>query len=796
MEFFLLLIAVIIFFIVLNIKNILTDKLSNIEFELHELRKQLERIATTKTTITTSEVEMPNQEVVVEKPKPKKVSADDYWKTNFKVVDEQPVSVEQKEDTKETEPITETAFVQPNIQPTIQVKQPIPAEPASSFFERNPDLEKFIGENLISKIGIAILVIAIGVFVKYAIDNNWIGEIGRVSIGIVCGGILVGIAHYLRNSYKAFSSVLVGGSLAIFYFTITLAYHQFQLFSQTTAFIIMIVITAFAVLLSILYNRQEPAIIALLGGFGAPFMVSNGSGNYISLFTYLTILNAGLLIIAYNKAWRLLNQLAFICTTLIFAGWLFTIDSSNTIAHQKGLLFASIFYLLFFIINIANNIKENKKFLASDFSILLANTAVYFGVGIWCIEHLGANDYKGFFSAALAIFNLVASYFLLRKKSVDTNILYLLIGITLTFVSLTAPLQLHGNYITLFWASEAVVIFWLYKKAGFKILQLATIIVWLAMLVSLLMDIYNVYNFSSLYIPIVLNRGFITIIYAAISSYLLYKLRKGVEKTIIPISVFSYTALLLFFSAGAIEIVFQFSHYYPDLFISVLYFYLYVFTFVFGLQFISKKLEHPIISNKQIIALNSISILLFLISLPIVYAVQTKMLEQLIYREHFIVHWLTAIVFVVLLYSTIKAINVEEQNNLSKSAILLTCGVSILFLSVELHFLIRSIFFNANTNLATLERTYITAILPILWGLCSFALMWLGMKNKQRFLRIVSLSLFSITLIKLFVFDIRNIPVAGKIAAFFSLGVLLLIVSFMYQRLKKIIIQDEEKSTN
>jgi hypothetical protein len=44
-------------------------------------------------------------------------------------------------------------------------------------------------------------------------------------------------------------------------------------------------------------------------------------------------------------------------------------------------------------------------------------------------------------------------------------------------------------------------------------------------------------------------------------------------------------------------------------------------------------------------------------------------------------------------------------------------------------------------------------------------------------------------------FDIRNIPVAGKIAAFFSLGVLLLVVSFMYQRLKKIIIEDEKRTS-
>jgi uncharacterized membrane protein len=106
-----------------------------------------------------------------------------------------------------------------------------------------------------SKIGIAILVLAIGFFVKYAIDNDWIGPAGRVAVGVVCGGILIAIAQWLRSQYKAFSSVLVGGGLAVLYCTIALAYHQYQLFGQDTAFIIMLVITAFSVILSLLVDK-------------------------------------------------------------------------------------------------------------------------------------------------------------------------------------------------------------------------------------------------------------------------------------------------------------------------------------------------------------------------------------------------------------------------------------------------------------------------------------------------------------------------------------------------------------
>jgi uncharacterized membrane protein len=83
---------------------------------------------------------------------------------------------------------------------------------------------------------------------------------------------------------------------------------------------------------------------------------------------------------------------------------------------------------------------------------------------------------------------------------------------------------------------------------------------------------------------------------------------------------------------------------------------------------------------------------------------------------------------------------------------------------------------------------------PIFWGLTSFVLMFFGMKLKNQMLRIISLSLFAITLLKLFIWDIRGINEAGKIVAFISLGILLLIVSFMYQKLKRLILEDDAKA--
>jgi hypothetical protein len=308
----------------------------------------------------------------------------------------------------EADPVDQPAFSIFASAPTGEPAVEIPAR--QGFFERNPDLEKFIGENLISKIGIAILVIAIGFFVKYAIDQDWIGPAGRAGIGVLCGGILIGLAHRLQKTYKAFSSVLVGGGIAVLYFSIALAYKEYGLFSQPVAFVIMLVITILAIMLSLLYNRQEVAIIALAGGFAVPFMVSNGSGNYVTLFTYLLLLNAGLLAIAYRKAWRLLNFIAFAATVLLFAGWLGTLPPGTP--HRTfigGLLFATIFYLLFLAVNLAHNVRERKKFIASDFGILLASNALYFSAGLYLL-HAADAAYQGLFSAALGVLNFALCF--------------------------------------------------------------------------------------------------------------------------------------------------------------------------------------------------------------------------------------------------------------------------------------------------------------------------------------------------------------------------------------------------
>ena len=804
-----LLIALIIIVVVQN--NNLKSYLTRLEGEIKSLHKQLNKMLSDNVSKPIPQVEGVKPASIllpdIEKPYVSKFTVEERENiekefTETTIAQPLPKEELELENALQTEQVIPD-IVTPPIREhyTAQAKKP-------TFFERHPDMEKFIGENLVNKIGIAILVLAIGFFVKYAIDQNWIGAIGRVAIGILCGGILIGIAHKMQSNYKSFSSVLAGGGIAVFYFTITLAHHQFKLFGaengQTIAFVIMLVITTFAVILSILYDKQELAVVALIGGFVAPFLVSNGSGNYVSLFIYLIVLNSGLLVIAYKKGWRLLNLLSFIFTIILFGSWLIALPyDAPTGRYANGFLFAVIFYLLFFAINIAYNVSEKKKFIASDFGILLANTALFFGAGIYCLNKMEATQYNGLFSGSMGLFNLIASYFLFRKQKMDNNILYLLIGITLTFISITAPLQLDGNYITLFWASEAVLLFWLYTKSKIKIIQYASLLVWCLMMISLFLDWINIYDaYEKEMLNIIFNKIFITGLFSALATYLLFiiskkEIEENVETKLVisNSSVFRIAALVLLFIVGLLEINHQFNSRTDTQNISTLYSILYATSFVLVLIMLNEKISSISLSWKTTLIFLATVIVVYLIAEVITFFIQEDILLEHKNGKHFLAHWLSFVLICICFYKLIFSIKNNESFFKEKlnPIVWIICIVIVTILSMEINFLSKQFLYSNTTTLNEISRVYIKTGLPILWGVCSFAFMWLGMRYKYRTLRIVSLSLFTLTLLKLFIFDIRNIPAAGKIAAFFCLGVLLLVVSFMYQRLKKIIIDDEKK---
>lgn len=696
---------------------------------------------------------------------------------------------------------------EPVIAPVTPTPRPPVVHPKKpGFFERNPDLEKFIGENLANKIGIAVLVLGIGLFVKLAIDQEWINENGRVFIGIACGGLLLAFAHKMRKTFVAFSSVLVGGGIAVLYLTIAIAFHEYRIFSQTSAFIIMVGITGFTIFLTLSYNRVELAVLSILGAFGSPFMVSTGEGNYVILFTYVMIIDVGMLILAYYKKWNLINIIAYVFTLILFGAWLADRFDGNNVSMIRGaIIFATLFYLTFFAMNLVNNLKLHRKFEALDISMLISTTFLYYAAGMVILDNRYGEELKGLFTAGVGIFNFVFAYFLYRRKEVDRNLVFLLIGLVLTFISLAAPVQLKGNYITMFWAAEAVLLLWLSQQSGIKLMKLGAVVVMAFMVISLTMDWNQIYpRYTSEIdqsLPIIFNRGYITGLFALasiVATVILlkretteYREHAGIYKMVLAVAGVGilYVSQFLELNYHTLRLV----EFYADQNIVIG---VYNILFLLGLTTLGKKLPLPAGISDAFAGWGILGIFLYL------FSYHGDIIDA---RSHyltgegglgFMLHYVLIILLLVL--ATVSLLQVRRWNEFNQKT---HNGYSWFFIfffvfvaSAELDHTVLLSFGATSESMHHLILQNRKIGYPILWGLASFLLIFIGLRLKLKHLRVISLTLMLITLVKLFAFDIQGISKAGMIAALITLGVVLLIVSFMYQRLRKILLTDDNET--
>jgi len=683
--------------------------------------------------------------------------------------------------------------------------------------DKNNDLEKFIGENLISKIGIAILVLGIGFFVKYAIDQNWINEVARVGIGILAGGIILGFAHYLRNNFKAFSTVLVAGAISVFYFTIGFAFHQYHLFNQTVAFSIMLVITAFSVVISMAYNRQELAILSIIGGFATPFMVSTGSGNYVVLFTYIIILDLGMLVLAFTRKWTLVNIITYVFTILLYISWLLTEGlKTHPEFFTDALLFATAFYFIFIAMNIAYNIKYKQLFKTIDFTILLSNTFIYFGIGISLLNHYHP-IFKGAFTLVLALSNCLLAWFTIKNSKADKNLLYVLIGLGLTFITLAAPVQLTGNYITLFWAAEGALLLWLAQKSGMTIFRYGSVIIYALALVSLFMDWNNTYTLNA-ELSIFVNKGFINIILLQKEGNLNIEWFEIKYNSKIYLKYNQIVLIILVYLTGLFETIFQLNARLEPNETAALVCGVYHFVFTsFIVYFLQKKTNQ--IFNNLLVIIGLVNLFLYVIYFnnlafkEIVYSLDITFIAEKPYLNSisnigFLFHY---VLFICIAFqATILYKIIFVNNKISSKVLNWSLVIVVTFLAsseVLLHVLKLKInpvlpqtadssnilYYSNFENYNHVSKQTIKVLFPILWGVLSFVFLWFGIKKQLKHLRIAALYLLALTLVKLVVYDIREVSEGGKIFAFILLGIVLLIISFMYQKIKAIIINDEPK---
>lgn len=693
---------------------------------------------------------------------------------------------------------------------------------------KKSSLEKFVGENLINKIGILITIIGVVIGAKYSIENNLISPLTRIILGYVVGLALLAFGIKLKKKYANYSAVLVSGAITILYFISFAAYDLYGILPQLLTFILMVLFTVFAVVAALNYNKQIIAHIGLVGAYAVPFLLSTGAGDVLTLFSYMAIINTGILVVAFKKYWKPLYYVAFIFTWIIYNFWAgFSYVEENHFSIALG--FASLFFVIFYLAFMGYKFIKKEQFNTGDVIVVFLNSFIYYGVGYYLVsENEGTTDLLGLFTLGNALIHFVVATMVFKQKLADKKLFYLIATLTLTFITITIPVQLDGDWVTILWAVEAALLFWIGSAKHIKLYKnLSYILAFLAFF-SIFQDWDKAYSYSA-YSQIDFNRtpflnihflsSVLVFISFGISAWLINSKRnKGVEEgpTVSATGIdkiMSFSMPVLFFIVGYFSIFLEIDAYGNQLFqksmlripdidqyleynyslltfndIWLLNYSLLFFTI---LSFVNiKKIKNRILGIANI-ALNVLFIFIFLaFGLYSMSELRSDYISEYLAEYYTISSYLLTIRYIsfIFLGGLIFALySYSKQSFLQlQFKIHLEIGlhfIALWLLSSELlHWM----------DLSGISNSY-KMNLSILWGTYALFMVIMGIWKRKKFLRITGIVLFAGTLLKLFFYDIADLDTISKTIVFVSLGFLLLVISFLYNKYTKHI---EDEPTN
>jgi uncharacterized membrane protein len=199
---------------------------------------------------------------------------------------------------------------------------PTVAQGAPVALPTRESLESRIGGHWLLYVGTAALVLGIGFFVKYAFDNDWINETGRVLIGAAIGLVMVlGGDRLARRGYALYGQIVAGGGFAALYISVFAALSFYGLIGRPAAFGLMVIVTAAAALAADAHRSQGLALFAVAGGSLTPFLVGGDENAQVTLLTYDAILAVGTMFLAARRGWPFLNVMSYAFVIFTFLGW-------------------------------------------------------------------------------------------------------------------------------------------------------------------------------------------------------------------------------------------------------------------------------------------------------------------------------------------------------------------------------------------------------------------------------------------------------------------------------------------
>ncbi len=331
----------------------------------------------------------------------------------------------------------------PQEKPVAKPKVQRPREPDA----KREGWEQRIGGTWFLRLGVVAIIFALAFFLRYAFEQDWINEYGRVAIGFVSAALLLAAGEFFRRKREMprFGAGLSGAGVAALYVTIYAGHAFYGFFASTPSYGMMIAVTMFAVGLSLWYKAASIAALGLLGGYLTPLLVG-GEGTYLGLYTYVIILNLGVLAIIARQRWEGLSLIGLVFSYLLFSVGM-ALDYTEEL-RLAFMLFLSLFHLFFMAGGMLTNLLQRQSRGPTIAGSIISSVlyVIFASVILWEHEYILAGVLVAW--GMLCLGQFLALRFWRNRDYPLANVMLIL---SFAYLTVAVPIGLVAGWITAAW---------------------------------------------------------------------------------------------------------------------------------------------------------------------------------------------------------------------------------------------------------------------------------------------------------------------------------------------------------
>ena len=318
------------------------------------------------------------------------------------------------------------------------------------------DWEQVLGRNWFAIIGAVALVVGVGFFLKLAFDNNWIGNTGRIVLGIGVGIALLGVGEYAQRRVPVWAQPVTASGAAILYLSIYAAFGLYQLLRPDAAFLFMALVVAVAGLLALRHESVVIALLGVVGAFLAPVLLGPELPDVRLLLVYIVLVDLGILGVSTFRNWRWFTLLGWAGSYAVLTYGLSAFPDYGPVTVQIAL---TGIFLIFAGATTLFHLLWRRVPTPLDIGLVAINATAYFAL---TVRILG-EDYAiwlGSIALGLALFYGLIAYAALKRPGAPPQVAFIALPVSLVFLTIAVPLQFSGVWVTVAWAAQGVVLVW------------------------------------------------------------------------------------------------------------------------------------------------------------------------------------------------------------------------------------------------------------------------------------------------------------------------------------------------